>query len=263
MTGIPRSTSRSGPRAILLATLAAAALAAEAGDGLAGTYSLDSQGVRLVLQLRVTPQGGVTGVLESTKGAHFALDGQVQDGVAVGVCVSDEGGLFFEAQLQGAQLLFAMIEPDAGNMPDYSRARALVFTRIAEGGNGALPSARPAGPASGTPAAEVPAFLVGTWVTMTSHTQTSYTLWPDGTFTSGYEASYSGGSVPGGTTDWGLARQDSGRGRWMARGTREQGTLVLQHPDGSQDVVEYRVHVESGEPYWNEYVFDGTLYARQ
>lgn len=230
------------------------------GGDFAGTYTLDSQGVRLTLQLRQSAQWRIDGVLASTAGTQYQLEGQVQDGVAVGVCSGEQGGVFFEAQVQGNQLLLALIEPDANSMPDYSRTRSLVFTR--GDAAAAVPQTAP-GPAPESPAADVPQFLVGTWVTMTTHTQTSYTLWPDGTFTSGYEASYSGGEVSGGGTEWGLAREDSGRGRWMARGTREQGTLVLQHPDGSQDTVEYHVHVESGQPYWNEYVFNGTLYGRQ
>ena len=106
-------------------------------------------------------------------------------------------------------------------------------------------------------------YFVGTWVNMTTNTQTSYTLAADGTFTGGYEASYSGNRASDGTTGFGLARQDQERGRWTVRGTREQGVIILRYPDGRQDTVEYRVHVEKGETYWNEYWFDGKLYGRR
>jgi hypothetical protein len=395
-----------------------------AGGGFTGRYVLENQGVQLTLELRQDAQGGITGSLASTKGTRFQVEGQVQDDVAMGACSGGGGKVFFEAQMQGAQLLLALIEPDANNMPDYSRTQSLMFSR--EGGAETAsatpgrpqPSPGPSGtPAGATPSAgevgdpswafrlRVPAgwkiqseaggallghdsvpgvilvfphnaanvqevqqqmmeglsdqsgqlaptgrpatigggaiaanyqgfwqgkqvqargigtcspqgggafilaiatpevfspelaeaaeqlatgmrfvapqaaggaqavagaqgaggaqFLVGTWVTMTSNTQTTYTLMADGTFASGYEASYSATPNSAGTNDWGLARQDSNRGRWTARGTREQGTLMLQFPDGRQESVEYRVHVEGGETYWREYYFDGVLYGRQ
>ena len=110
---------------------------------------------------------------------------------------------------------------------------------------------------------DVAQYFVGTWVTMTTNTQTSYTLSADGTFTGDYEVSYSGNRAADGTTGWGLARQNQERGRWTVRGTREQGVVILRYPDGRQETVEYRVHVEKGETYWNEYWFDGTLYGRR
>jgi len=105
--------------------------------------------------------------------------------------------------------------------------------------------------------------LAGTWVNTSSNTQTRYTLHPDGSFRGSWEASYSGNRPMGGGTDWGLARQDCADGSWTAQGTREQGLLLLRHRDGRQESVPYRVHVERGELFWDEYWFGDELYARR
>jgi len=389
--------------------------AAESAGGFSGTYVLENQGTKLTLVMRQDAQGGISGRLTSSTGVTFELEGQVEEGEAIGICSGDQTKVYFQAQRQGNQLLLALIEPGANNMPDYNRARQLTFTRQGGGApaeRSGLPSrgfgAEPAAPsrqAAEEPAAanevgdpswgfrfrvpagwkekhdaggailghdtiagvifvlphmaanlqevqqqmlqgiseeglqlrpsgslqklgdigvagdyegiaqqqrvrargigvasprgggayilavampdkytrelaaaaeavaagmrysapevsEVAQFFAGTWETMTTNTMTSYTLFPDGTFTGNYEASYSGNRV-GGVNPWGLARQDQQKGRWTVRGTRESGVLVLRYPDGRQETVNYRVHVEKGETYWNEYLFDGVLYGKK
>lgn len=108
--------------------------------------------------------------------------------------------------------------------------------------------------------------FAGTWVTMTTNTQRKVTLTPDGGYYENYEASYSGSSSDGLGNQgmaWGTARNDNAQGRWTARGNREQGVITITYPDGNTATVEYRVHVENGETYWNEYWFDGALYGRE
>ena len=46
--------------------------------------------------------------------------GQTEEGAAYGVCSNNEMGAFFEAYIDGGNLWFSLIEPDANNMPDYS-----------------------------------------------------------------------------------------------------------------------------------------------
>jgi len=94
-----------------------------------GIYTLSSQGVTLTLTLKQDPQGNIKGTLSSATGAQFQVEGIVKDGVGLGVCKSNEGGSFFEAHPKGNQLLFALIEPGPNNMPDYSKARQLIFKR--------------------------------------------------------------------------------------------------------------------------------------
>ena len=108
--------------------------------------------------------------------------------------------------------------------------------------------------------------FAGTWATMTKNTQTRVTLAPDGGYFENYEASYSGSSSDGlGNQDmgWGTARNDQAQGRWAARGSREQGVITITYNNGNATTVEYRVHVENGETYWNEYWFNGDLYGRE
>jgi len=116
----------------------------EPRSGLSGNYILESQGVTLRLTLNQDPDGNLSGTLSSSTGAQFQVEGMVEEGVGVGMCYGEEGGLFFEASPEGEQLAFALIEPDANNMPDYSRAQQLVFTR--QGGSaaaGLVPERRP------------------------------------------------------------------------------------------------------------------------
>jgi len=81
--------------------------------------------------------------------------------------------------------------------------------------------------------------LVGIWVNMTKNTETRVGLSPNGQYFSKYESSYSGSFES------------------------EQDTIIITMRDGSQMTVQYRVHVENGETYWNEYWFNGGLYGRQ
>ncbi|HGJ67334.1 TPA: SHOCT domain-containing protein [bacterium] len=108
--------------------------------------------------------------------------------------------------------------------------------------------------------------FVGTWTNYTKNTSTQITLSKDGSFSENYEASYSGnfsnqyGNDMGG---WGTARQDQSQGRWTVRGDRQQGTIIITKNNGEQITLEYKVHVEKGETFWNEYLFNGDLYGKK
>ena len=104
-------------------------------ENLSGTYALSSHGVTLTLTLTLKqdPQGNIKGALSSTTGVQYQVEGIVQDGIGMGVCKSKEGGSFFEAHPKGDQLLLALIEPGPNNMPDYSRAKELMFTKADKG----------------------------------------------------------------------------------------------------------------------------------
>jgi hypothetical protein len=108
--------------------------------------------------------------------------------------------------------------------------------------------------------------LAGTWATMTTNTETRVTLAANGQFSLYSESSYGGSftdSGGGNAGGWGTAGNREYRGRWTARGTRQQGVITLVYDSGERADVQYAVHVEKGETYWNEYFFDGNLYGRK
>ena len=98
-------------------------------QNLSGEYTLSSQGTTLTLTLEQDAQGKIKGTLSSSTGVQFKMEGMTQNNVGVGTCVGDQGGSYFEAHPKGNQLLLALIEPDADNMPDYSKVKQLTFTR--------------------------------------------------------------------------------------------------------------------------------------
>jgi hypothetical protein len=65
------------------------------------------------------------------------------------------------------------------------------------------------------------------------------------------------------TGNWGVAGQNSNRGRWSIQGSIDSGTITVTNPDGSQDRYEYRVFVERGEKYYREYMFNSYHYRKQ
>jgi hypothetical protein len=108
--------------------------------------------------------------------------------------------------------------------------------------------------------------LAGVWVTMTTNTETRVTLAANGQFSLYSESSYGGSftdSGGGNAGGWGTAGNREVRGRWTVRGTRQQGVITLVYESGERADVQYAVHVEKGETYWNEYFFDGDLYGRK
>ena len=92
--------------------------------------------VRITLTLQQQSGSMLTGFLESSNGNRFMLEGAIEYGVASGVCRMEQGGVFFEAYLDGNDLTLSLIEPDEYNMPNYDKAQYLVLSR----GSGQYPS---------------------------------------------------------------------------------------------------------------------------
>lgn len=114
-------------------------------------------------------------------------------------------------------------------------------------------------------ASDLARLFVGSWTSVSANSQTTLRILADGTYAYGAESSYSGVFRDSGgyqTGAWGAGGQDQKRGRWVARGTPEKGVFVLTSPSGETSTVEYKVHVEKGKTYWNEYYIDGKLYGR-
>lgn len=113
---------------------------APVSTGYSGTFIMNEQGVILTLVMEEDGRGGLTGTLSSNSGTQMQLEGVVEEGSAYGACYDDMGGVFFEAYIDLGQLYFALIEPDANNMPDYSQMQELMFTRQTTGASPATPS---------------------------------------------------------------------------------------------------------------------------
>ncbi len=101
----------------------------------------------------------------------------------------------------------------------------------------------------------------GEWSWTNGYRTEWMTFFPDGTYSDQSEASYSGNLSDGGS--WGVANQNSNRGRWSVQGTRDSGVITVINTDGSQTRYEYRVFVERGEKYYREYLLNGYHYAKQ
>lgn len=117
------------------------------GQNYTGTYTASYQGVTATLVLQQDAQGKITGTLSSTKGkgAQFRIEGNLEEGLAVGLCNSEDGAVYFEAELEGDKLRFSMFDVGENNNPDYSKAKNLEFVRQNAGtiaGQGAASSAQ-------------------------------------------------------------------------------------------------------------------------
>jgi hypothetical protein len=119
--------------------------AVAAAQSFTGSYAVQSQqGGTITLTLRQDAQGTLTGSMTGND-VQYQVEGMLEEGVAVGAIYNEQGGVYFEAQLQGGQLLLTMIEPGPDNQPDYSKTQDLVLMR-----QGAIAGATPQQP--GVPA---------------------------------------------------------------------------------------------------------------
>jgi len=118
-------------RLTILATLAPLAfVAAAAASDLTGTYSVpNATGGVLTVELRQDPDGTLRGRIAS-EGAEFPLEGRVDDdGYAVGRVQAPGGVLAFEAETDGAILVFAFGEIGFDGDLDWEAATEWTLTR--------------------------------------------------------------------------------------------------------------------------------------
>jgi|GEM_PF-2135454 len=107
--------------------------------------------------------------------------------------------------------------------------------------------------------------FAGQWTSFTSNTTTWLYLYPNGIYSEDYEASYAGdftNDVGDITGNWGATGQSSDRGKWIVRGNKESGKIIVKLANGNELVFNYKVHVERGETYYSEYWFNGRLYNK-
>lgn len=95
-------------------------------------------------------------------------------------------------------------------------------------------------------------------------TQTAY-LSPDGRFSDSYEysAHVENTDQYGNVSSTGdVYNQEGSSGRWSVRGDINRGVLTIMYNDGTQDVLNYQVHVANGQTYYSEYYFEGQLWSK-
>jgi hypothetical protein len=116
-----------------------------------------------------------------------------------------------------------------------------------------------------TDAAGVSRALAGSWSSVSASSQSRFTLGVDGRFSEYSESTHSGNfsdQYGNDTGNWGTGGAQQAAGTWSARGTKEKGSIQFTYNDGKRSSYEYRVHVENGKVYWNEYYFGGVLYGK-
>ncbi|MBU1107761.1 MAG: hypothetical protein KKB51_13900 [Candidatus Riflebacteria bacterium] len=203
---------------------------ASPGDSLLGNWVYQS------------PQGNLT--LQFTSASQLTFNGdpayyQVQGNNLI---VSADGEtLYYPYSLQNNQLLITF--PDGTQVP---------FVK----GSGS--TAAGTAPAAG---GQVFQELVGRWKDIRSSGNTIIELFANGQFS--YYSDYTASNSNAGETNWGYGNSSGTKGTWQARGTAQQGVIYYQAEDGSQDTLDYRMHVEKGQIYWSECFFDGQLYQKQ
>jgi hypothetical protein len=133
-------------RSLAAAPLALAILAAAGhAQSLAGTYTApNQQGGSITLELKTLAGGKLGGTL-SGNGNSFQLDGAMNGAMAEGTITGNGMKMFFGAQLNGEQLQFFMVEPDANGQPNFQRATPIQFKRGA-----AAPAAQAGNPLAAT-----------------------------------------------------------------------------------------------------------------
>ncbi len=104
----------------------------------------------------------------------------------------------------------------------------------------------------------------GTWAHVSANRTDWMTFTPDGTYSTRHEAQFSGreGDNWGNDSNWDAYGSSQSTARWMARGTKRSGVIIISHPDGTKEELEYNVYVEKGHTYWGEYLFNGYHYQK-
>ncbi len=102
-----------------------------------GTFAMQGQAGPVVLVLSQAANGAVTGTL-SGNGVSFQIEAQPEEQSIVGIASGQQGRLFFQADVDGNQIVMIFVEPGPDGSPNYDTAQQLVFTRQAGGAGGAM-----------------------------------------------------------------------------------------------------------------------------
>jgi len=113
---------------------------------------------------------------------------------------------------------------------------------------------------------ELARHFAGMWAHASSSTLVNLEFHSNGDFEYISEGGYSGSfsdQYGNQTGNWGVSSNDKTKGRWTVRGTKEEGVIIINYADGSENWIEYHVHQSKGQTYWREYYFDGKLYSKR
>lgn len=152
--------------ALLLGTAVGLSAGSLAAQSYSGTYAATNDaGGQTVVTLQQAANGQVTGTIIG-KGNTFQVQGVLEEGSVVGAVTGSQGGLWFEAELDGGRLYLTLVEPDANGRPNFETATTLVFARadaVVQGGAtaGANPPAGGANPLGGSQDPWIGAFSDG------------------------------------------------------------------------------------------------------
>ncbi len=98
-----------------------------------GTYTAQNdQGGTVTLVMQQTPQGRVTGRIQGD-GTTFTLDGQIEQGSAIGTVSGPAGQLFFRAELNNGNVVLVLANRHPNGEPDYDDDAARFLSRRATG----------------------------------------------------------------------------------------------------------------------------------
>lgn len=116
---------------VLLACVFVALHVAAEGT-LTGTYTTQGRQGAVTLVLNQDADGSVTGSM-SGNGAKMVIQAKMQDGKAIGVMTSpgEQGGAFFMAQKDGADVAVVMADVGANGQPNEATARRITFKAAA------------------------------------------------------------------------------------------------------------------------------------
>lgn len=95
----------------------------------AGEYVLESNGGIVIFQIQNEGPNQLSGTLTDSDGGQFQMRGVVEQEYARGALASSRQNLYFEAHLNGGQLVMNIMPVDAYNQPDYLNATKFILNR--------------------------------------------------------------------------------------------------------------------------------------
>ncbi|MEZ4773886.1 MAG: hypothetical protein R3D00_11945 [Bacteroidia bacterium] len=210
---------------------------------LAGTYSSQTANGKIVLTLN--GKGNLTGQMLDDNGDIYPLEGVEENGLVKGKLQTAIGiPVYFEAGMQGKDLIFSIIPLSLFQKPLYDQAQKIVMQKAGASaqtaGTGKTTQVQtPSTPKPQIASSELDARLIGSWEhtetyisgTFSSVSQFFMHLKADGAFLYG-----NGRVMAGGDNAFGSASADTGnsgdyeRGFWKAKG----GVIYVMEEGGNQ-----------------------------
>ena len=108
--------------------------------------------------------------------------------------------------------------------------------------------------------------FTGLWKSFTKNTESYVHLFKNGTYTDNYSSSYSGRFKDGYGKDngyWGTAGSNNKAGTWKVKGTKNNGVITFINSKGESSQYNYRVNIENGRYFYNNYYIGGKLYFKE